>query len=140
MACFQGHKQTVETLITAKADVNAPVVFSSGAYGVVSDGMTPLFGAAMKGSVDVIKLLLDAGATIGQATSSTDTATPRSPTTQAGVTALHVAAYCGQDLAIALLVEAKADLDSKAVRDYLCLISLCLTLCRSCSRPTLSCV
>jgi uncharacterized protein len=89
-AAMRGDTDTVRTLLKQGADVNQ----SQG------DGMTALHWAAMSGNMELVDMLLYAGANV------------RATTRLGGYTALHVASQSGQSAVIDALINARADIDA----------------------------
>ena len=89
LACEKGRKSAVDTLLKARADINA----------TSSIGHTPLHFAAVEGRANVAAVLLAAGADHSIRTS------------ESGGTALHHAAINGHLEVVQALISAKADLN-----------------------------
>lgn len=61
-ACSGGSEQSVRMLIFHGADVNAPRLKSKGSTGPGAEASTPLHFAAANGHLDIVRILLEAGA------------------------------------------------------------------------------
>ncbi len=87
--CRHGEIQPVRRLLDAGADVNA----------LDSDGYFPLYWAAAEGNLTVLRLLLESGASIGQASRPEE------------FTALHAAACHGRLSIVQALIDARAEVN-----------------------------
>jgi ankyrin repeat protein len=97
-AAFRKLTEVVDTLISLKADVNSLNVH----------GSTPLLAALLKGNTDVAESLLAAGGTAPG---------------EKGVEQLRMDAHRGNEVAIDILLKAKADVNSKAKGGFTPLMS-----------------
>lgn len=93
-AVQQGKIEQARSLIAAGADPNAP----DSKFGV-----TPLSWAAMRGEIEMVRLLLEKGANVRQ--KNADDSTP-----------LNCAAFVGQDAIVALLIKSGADVHARTER------------------------
>ena len=109
------YSKVIETLILAKADVNA----------IGTDGMTELMRASNKGDLDVVETLIKAGANV-EIWCKTPSI-PSLPTDRGGeMTALLSAAFEGHTDVVEALIEAKADVNVNDHRLYSPLICACI--------------
>ncbi|WP_257281818.1 ankyrin repeat domain-containing protein [Endozoicomonas sp. ISHI1] len=95
LACIWGHKDVVEHLINAGADLNAQTEI----------GSTSLHFAARKGHSDIVKRLIEAGADINLTLSD-------------GSTPLSIAAEMGHTDCVKTLIEGKANLNTRTKGGY----------------------
>lgn len=99
VAAARGSVQTVQVLLAAGADINAPALRRN--------GKTTLQGAVLRGNIDLVKTLLDAGADINA---------PPSP--EWGETAIQAAAGSGDVRMVQFLLSHGADVNSPASKSY----------------------
>lgn len=95
LAVFKGHKEVVKTLIEAKIDLSKGTKQKGN-----MEGATALMFAANLGKIEIVKLLIAAGANIDDKD-------------KAGMTAFNYAAGGDQPEVVKILKEAKANLEKK---------------------------